>query len=199
MPTLTFMNKNHVLTKEIDMDHQLLFINRCNFTEQDLACVPGTRGTLSGSVPVSKGNVLVSQNVPTFDSSYRTDDESSGITSIRRSSRVSKLSKKLNDFVLDNKVKYDLNRPDIAYSVHCLRQHTHSPLQSHFEAALRVLRYLKSAHGADLFVVIVCLFLEKWCLGRVKKQATLSRSSAEAEYRSMASPFYSNSCKPFYA
>nr|GEY05895.1 ribonuclease H-like domain-containing protein [Tanacetum cinerariifolium] len=153
MPTLTFMNKNHVLTKEIDMDHQLLFINGCNFTETRarFSMRPGTRGILSGSVLVSKGNVLVSQNVPTFDSSYRTDDESSGITSIRRSSRVSKLSKKLNDFVLDNKVKYDLNRPDIASSVHCLRQYTHSPLQSHFEAPLRVLRYLKSAHGAVLF------------------------------------------------
>nr|GEY16526.1 zinc finger, RING/FYVE/PHD-type [Tanacetum cinerariifolium] len=123
--------------------------------------VPDTRGTLSGFVLVSKGNVPVSQNVPTFDSSYRTDDESYGITSIRRSSRVSKLSKKLKDFVLDNKVKYDLNRPDIAYSVHCLRQHTHSPLQSHFEAALRVLRYLKSAHGAGkrfAFVRLIKVF-----------------------------------------
>ncbi|GKD81941.1 ribonuclease H-like domain-containing protein, partial [Tanacetum coccineum] len=137
--------------------------------------------------------------------------------------------------------------PDIAYSVHCLSQHMHSPLQSHFEAALRVLRYLKSAPGACiiytksatssistyedsdwakckmtrriqflgtvfLFVVVRChekvrnkpLFLGRLlkqntvsgycvfvCGGLVswksKKQATLSRSSAEAEYRSMAS------------
>ncbi|GKD09264.1 ribonuclease H-like domain-containing protein [Tanacetum coccineum] len=63
----------------------------------------------------------------------------------------------------------------------------HSPLQSHFKAALRVLRYLKSAPGAEgQFLGIVFLFVVVWSLGRVN-QATLSRSSAEAEYRSMAS------------
>ncbi|GJR73661.1 ribonuclease H-like domain-containing protein [Tanacetum coccineum] len=49
---------------------------------------------------------------------------------------------------------------NISYVVHCLSQHMNSPLKSHFTAALRVLS---------------------------KKQATLSRSSAEAEYRCMAS------------
>ncbi|GJU41558.1 ribonuclease H-like domain-containing protein [Tanacetum coccineum] len=40
-------------------------------------------------------------------------------------------------------------RPDIAYSVHCLAQHMHSPLKSHLNSALNVLRYLKGAH--DLY------------------------------------------------
>ncbi|GKA02168.1 ribonuclease H-like domain-containing protein [Tanacetum coccineum] len=86
-------------------------------------------------------------------------------------------------------------RPDIAYSVHCLSQHMHSPLQSHFEAAIRVLRYLKSAPGADIIYTksssssinayadsdwakckmtrslgIVFLFVVVWCLGRVKNK-----------------------------
>jgi hypothetical protein len=41
-----------------------------------------------------------------------------------------------------------LTRPDIAYVVHCLSQHMHSPLQSHFDIGLRVLRYLKLAPGS---------------------------------------------------
>ena len=105
-------------------------------------------------------------------------------------------------------------RPDIAYSVHCLSQHMHAPLQSHLEADLRVLRYLKASPGNGIqiikhgnlklkayadsdwarcpvtrhFVSGYCVFLgdslETWTS---KKQSTLSRSSTEAEYRSMAS------------
>ncbi|GJX25550.1 retrovirus-related pol polyprotein from transposon TNT 1-94 [Tanacetum coccineum] len=89
----------------------------------------------------------------------------------------------------------------------------HSPLQTHFEAALRVLRYLKSAPGAGVVytkssirtvsayadsdwakckmtrrsVSGYCVFVFGGLVScKSKKQATLSRSSAEAEYRSMA-------------
>ncbi|GKA51918.1 ribonuclease H-like domain-containing protein [Tanacetum coccineum] len=41
-------------------------------------------------------------------------------------------------------------RPDISYVVHCLSQHMYSPLQSHFKAALRVLRYLKGSPGCGV-------------------------------------------------
>ncbi|GKE83906.1 ribonuclease H-like domain-containing protein, partial [Tanacetum coccineum] len=35
--------------------------------------------------------------------------------------------------------------PDIAYSVHCLAQYKHSPLESHLNCALNVPRYLMNA------------------------------------------------------
>jgi hypothetical protein len=108
-----------------------------------------------------------------------------------------------------------MTRPDIAYAVHCLSQYMHAPLQSHYGIALRVLRYIKLAPGSGIsfkknsgnFDVVAysdadwakcpvtrrsvsgyCVFVNgnivSW---KSKKQNTLSRFSAEAEYRSMAS------------
>ncbi|GJR63746.1 ribonuclease H-like domain-containing protein [Tanacetum coccineum] len=102
-------------------------------------------------------------------------------------------------------------RPDISYSVHCLSQHMHAPLKSHFDIALRVLKYLKLAPGLGVeftkrksdcvinafsdsdwakcpvtrrSVSDYCVFINgnlvSW---KSKRQATLSNSSAEAEYR----------------
>ncbi|GJT33006.1 ribonuclease H-like domain-containing protein [Tanacetum coccineum] len=41
-------------------------------------------------------------------------------------------------------------RPDIAYSVHSLAQYMHTPLKSHLNLALNVLRYLKGAPGKGI-------------------------------------------------
>ncbi|GKB46560.1 ribonuclease H-like domain-containing protein, partial [Tanacetum coccineum] len=107
-----------------------------------------------------------------------------------------------------------VTRPDISYVVHCLSQHMHAPLKSHFSAGLRVLRYLKQSPGLGVqvchenklslyayldadwakclltrksvsgFCVYFCGNLVSW---KSKKQAPISRSSAEAEYRCLAS------------
>ncbi|GJW80547.1 putative RNA-directed DNA polymerase [Tanacetum coccineum] len=71
-----------------------------------------------------------------------------------------------------------MTRPDISYVVNCPSQHMHSPLQSHFDLGLRLLRYLKLAPGSGIN------FANSHSN---KRHATLSKSSAEAEYRAMAS------------
>ncbi|KAK3043854.1 hypothetical protein RJ639_000553 [Escallonia herrerae] len=64
----------------------------------------------------------------------------------------------------------NITRPDISYAVHILSQFMHDPRQPHLDAAYRVLHYLKGSPVS-------------W---RAKKQTVVSRSSAEAEYRAMA-------------
>nr|XP_016457171.1 PREDICTED: uncharacterized mitochondrial protein AtMg00810-like [Nicotiana tabacum] len=105
-----------------------------------------------------------------------------------------------------------MTRPDIAYAVQNLSQFMHSPKKSHMEAAIRVVKYLKNAPGLRIllsskrsnemtvfcdadwatcpmtrksvsgFVVKIGDSLLSW---KSKKQSTISKSSAEAEYRSM--------------
>ncbi|GKE71132.1 ribonuclease H-like domain-containing protein [Tanacetum coccineum] len=104
-------------------------------------------------------------------------------------------------------------KPDISYSVHYLSQFMHKPLRSHLRITLRVLRYLKGNHGKGVHIVrqpkasleafvdadwAKCLITKKSVTGfciklngsliswKSKKQHTLSKSSAEAEYKAMA-------------
>ncbi|XP_022020214.1 uncharacterized mitochondrial protein AtMg00810-like [Helianthus annuus] len=103
-------------------------------------------------------------------------------------------------------------RPDIAYAVHVLSQYMHSPTSGHLKLAFNLLRYLKSAPGQGLLftksdsfeikafvdsdwakcltsrksVTGYCVFLGNCLVSwKSKKQSTVSRSSAEAGYRSM--------------
>lgn len=106
-----------------------------------------------------------------------------------------------------------MTRPDISFVVQVLSQYMHSPKNSHMDVALRVVRYIKGTPGLGLFmlakgtnqlqaccdsdwgaletrryvtsyIVQIGSALISW---KSKKQDTISKSSAEAEFRSMAS------------
>ncbi|GAA0156306.1 transmembrane signal receptor [Lithospermum erythrorhizon] len=128
--------------------------------------------------------------------------------------------KYISDIVKDLQLRFvgrllylDFTRPDITYSVHLLSQFLQKPTQSHFAAALHVVRYLKKTSGHGLFysasadlaltsfcdsdwakcpltsrsITGYCVFLGGCLISwKSKKQQTVSRSSPEAEYRSAA-------------
>ena len=106
-----------------------------------------------------------------------------------------------------------ITRPDLCYAVHILSQFMQAPREEHMTAACRVLRYIKGTPdcgillhaNTDLNLIGYCDSDWGACpltrrsltgylvtLGgspiswKTKKQITVSRSSAEAEYRSMA-------------
>lgn len=107
-----------------------------------------------------------------------------------------------------------LKRPDIAFTVNQLCQFLHAPTTTRMTAAKRVLRYLKGTLDHGFYYTNGSLQLNAFCdadwagapddrdrrsttgigvfLGHcliswiAKKQAVVSRSSTEAEYRSMA-------------
>ena len=106
-----------------------------------------------------------------------------------------------------------LTRPDISYAVQHLSQFLQQPTDLHYQAALHVLRYLKGTPNKGLFYsrhndlqlyaysdadwgsckmssrsltgyyVFLRTSLISW---NTKKQKTISKSSAEAEYRAMS-------------
>ncbi|XP_023734190.2 uncharacterized mitochondrial protein AtMg00810-like [Lactuca sativa] len=105
-------------------------------------------------------------------------------------------------------------RPDVTYVVNVLSQFVSDPRHSHMQAMIRVLRYLKGTPGQGILLPrigepVLTAFCDSDWLGcpytrrprtgyllmlggapiswKTKKQSVVSRSSAEAEYRAMAS------------
>nr|KYP59462.1 Copia protein [Cajanus cajan] len=76
-------------------------------------------------------------------------------------------------------------RPDLAFAVGKLSQFMHQPNNAHFQAARKVLRYVKATPTKGLFFPSSS-DLKLTVSWKSKKQNVVSRSSSEAEYRALA-------------
>ncbi|KAI4300039.1 hypothetical protein L6164_033458 [Bauhinia variegata] len=120
------------------------------------------------------------------------------------------LTHTLENLMLDP-TPYRLTRLDISYVIQVLSQFMEKPTFIHFDAACRVLRYLKQSPSMGIFlfasslqltaycdsdwascletrrsIIGYCIFLGSSLVGwKSKKQHTISPSSAEAEYHAM--------------
>lgn len=115
--------------------------------------------------------------------------------------------------LIDKLLYLTITRPDLSFLVQALSQFMQSPTQTYFQAAQRLLRYIKVTAGQGIlfsaesqlkltafcdsdwgtcpitgksitgFCVLLGDSLVSW---QAKKQSVVSRSTAEAEYRAFA-------------
>lgn len=204
-------NHEHMLQKFKE------YLSRC-FAMKDLGKLKFFLG-----IEVSRGSegIFLSQRKYALDivSDYIDLDEKPAATPIEQNHRLA-----TNDgpLLMDQKgyrrligrlIYLTHTRPELSYSVHVLSQFMQQPHEAHWDAALRVVRFLKGSAGQgillksdpDLTLTIYCDSDWSSCpltrrslsafvvlLGgspiswKTKKQNTVSHSSAEAEYRAMA-------------
>ncbi|XP_019262451.1 PREDICTED: uncharacterized protein LOC109240276 [Nicotiana attenuata] len=157
---------------------------------------------LSGAKPVATP-IKFNQKLTTVE--YDTCVGKTGDSELKDNSAYQKLIERL--------LYLTITKSDISFAVQTLSQLLQKPKQSHMKATLRVVSYIKGAPGLGLFMEAgaidhlsaycdsdwaSCLNTRRSVIGYVvklgnsliswksKKQPTMSRSSAEAEYRSMA-------------
>ncbi|WMV20385.1 hypothetical protein MTR67_013770 [Solanum verrucosum] len=81
-----------------------------------------------------------------------------------------------------------ITRPDISYAVQTISQFMQHPKKSHWEAAIRIVRYLKGTVGQGIWLQAQpATTLTCWCDSDWAACPNTRRSSAEAEYKNMAS------------
>jgi len=94
-----------------------------------------------------------------------------------------------------------VTRPDITFSVCTLSQYIQTPQKPHWDAAIRVLKYIKGSPGQGLLLpsdnnlTLVgycdsdweggCKTTRRTVLSHGSKKTKVSRSSSEAEYRAI--------------
>ncbi|XP_031275380.1 uncharacterized protein LOC116133837 [Pistacia vera] len=149
-------------------------------------------------IPVERNTKLTTQEYDSGISSSENDPPLEDLTKYQR--------------LVGRLIYLTMTRPNISYAVHILSQFMHGPKQSHMDATIKVLKYLKGCPGLGLLfprdkeLVVTAHCDSDWAtcpmtrksltgfcikLGgalvswKTKKQSTISLSSAEAEYRAM--------------